>query len=356
MGTETDTARGGPADGGVGVTPADKVAQIADLVQAFDSGALARDDYWRAMQQWHLRLLEYCSLVRRAQLDRIELDAAELRVVLGNGLKLRWRPEDIRTVPNILVNHGDYEGHELALLQRLARSCAVVLDVGANIGWYSLHLAHALRETGVQIYAFEPIPRTFAELTHNIGLNGYGDTIHAFNHALGESAGSVEFYVPAFTGSVAASQRPLFPQDHNEAVECQIVPLDTFVREQQLTRVDLIKCDVEGSEIFALRGGLDTIARHRPIIMLEMLRKWSAAFGYHPNDVIALLSQYGYQCWSLEAGQIATVAAVDETCVQTNFFFLHANRHAELLAQLSGSAEGRASQTDPHGSEEKIES
>lgn len=347
MGTETDTARAGRTDGSVGEAPADRAPPIAELVQAFDSGTLPRDAYWRAMQQWHLHLLEYRALVRQARLDHIELDASELRVVLANGLKLRWRPEDIRTVPNILINHGDYEGEELALLQRLARSCAVVLDVGANIGWYSLHLAHALRETGVQIYAFEPIPRTFAELTHNIGLNGYGDTIHAFNHALGESAGTVEFYVPAFTGSVAASQRPLFPQDDNAAVECRIVPLDTFVREQQLARVDLIKCDVEGSELFVLRGGLDTIARHRPIIMLEMLRKWSAAFDYHPNDIIALLRQFGYQCWSLEDGRIAAVAAVDESCAQTNFFFLHADQHAGLLAQMAAIGAGGADPISP---------
>lgn len=307
----------------------------AELAQAFASGVLSREDYWRRMQQHHLQLIEYCQFAERAGLDRVEVSPSELRVVLSNGLKLRWRPEDIRTVPNILINHGEYEVQELALLQRFARSCSIVLDVGANVGWYSLHLAHWLRDADAHIYAFEPIPRTYSELIHNIRLNAYEGTIHPFNHALGESAGSVKFFIPAFTGSVAASQRPLFPDDQNEVVNCRIVPLDTFVREQQLASVDLIKCDVEGSELFVLRGGLDTIARYRPIIMLEMLRKWSRAFGYHPNDIIALLRGYGYQCWSLKDATTTEYLDIDDTCVQTNFYFLHMEKHGELLAEMA---------------------
>jgi hypothetical protein len=159
--------------------------------------------------------------------------------------------------------------------------------------------------------------------------------IHAFNHGLGDTAGSVRFYVPSFTGSVAASQQVLFPDDQNEEVECLIVPLDTFVHEQGIDRVDLIKCDVEGSELLVLRGGMASIERHKPVIMLEMLRKWSRRFGYHPNDIIALLGGSGYQCWSFRDGGFTEVPSVDDACTETNFFFLHADRHKPLLAEMA---------------------
>jgi hypothetical protein len=52
----------------------------------------------------------------------------------------------------------------------------------------------------------------------------------------------------------------------------------------------LIKADVEGAELLVVQGGLQTIAKYRPLIFLELLRKRSKPFGYHPNDVIQLLA------------------------------------------------------------------
>jgi len=311
--------------------------RISDLVDGFASGRIRRDDYWLGMQQFHLGLQEYRRLVRGDMLDHIEINAHGLRLVLKNGLRMLWNPEDLRTAPNILVNHGEYEPAERALLERLAAGCRVVFDVGANVGWYSLHFARLLREAGGKVYAFEPVPRTFATLKRNIELNDYGDTIRPWNHAFGEKDGTATFYILRFTGSVAASQRRLFPDDANEAVECAITTLDGFMAAQQIERLDLMKCDVEGAELFVLRGGLKTIDACRPVIMLELLRKWSRVYGYHPDDVIPLLRTYGYRCWSHEGKTVSEVAAIDEACAQTNFFFLHEPAHEALLAGLQAS-------------------
>jgi FkbM family methyltransferase len=307
---------------------------VRGSVSDFEAGKLLRDDYWRKMQQFHLNLQDYRGLVEKSILQRIEIDAEDLSIVLKNGLKMRWRPEDIRTAPSMLVNHGEYEPVELSIISQLAGSCRVVFDVGANIGWYSLHLGQQLRESQGQVYSFEPVPQTFAELTHNIEVNGCGDTVRAFNIALGEAAKSIQFYIPAFTGSVAASAHRLFPDDENRTVECQVVTLDEFVRTQQIKQVDLIKCDVEGSELFVLQGAPETIATHKPIIMLEMLRKWAKAFGYHPNDIIALLRGYGYRGWYYEDSGFHEIPEMGDDCTQTNFFFLHDSKHENLLAQV----------------------
>lgn len=313
---------------------------LHDIKADYASGALARDAYWSAMRESHLNLLDYQALIREAGLDRIEIDAGELRVVLPSGLKFRWQPRDIRTVPNILLNHGAYEPEVWAVLSHLARDSRVILDVGANIGWYALHLARLLDETGGMIYAFEPVPRTYAELVRNVELNGYASRIVPCHHALGESAGAARFYIPAFTGSVAASRRQLFPDDANEAVECRVETLDAVARARGIARVDLIKCDVEGSELFVLRGGAETIRRDQPIIMLEMLRKWARVFDYHPNDIIAFLGDLGYRCWSWDGAELIPVPAVDDACTQTNFFFLHDARHHDIPARAAAMAAG----------------
>jgi hypothetical protein len=133
---------------------------------------------------------------------------------------------------------------------------------------------------------------------------------------------------------VAASQRPLFPGDENRRVTCRIRPLDAWAAEAGLERVDLIKCDVEGAEIFMLRGGRETIARHRPVLMLEMLRKWARAYEYHPDEIIGLLAELGYGCWAIGEEGLQRFEAISEDCRETNFFFLHAEKHAALLESL----------------------
>jgi len=123
-------------------------------------------------------------------------------------------------------------------------------------------------------------------------------------------------------------------------VQCRVETLDAVARAQGIARVDLIKCDVEGSELFVLRGVAETIRRDQPIIMLEMLRKWARVFDYHPNDIIAFLGDLGYRCWSWDGADLIPVPAVDDACTQTNFFFLHDARHHDIPARAAAMAAG----------------
>ncbi len=309
--------------------------RILDLVNDFQQGNMARAEYWTAMQRFHVGLQDYADLIQDGRVTQIEITRAGLQIVLPNGLRMIWNPGDMRAAPNAVINHGEYEREELALLEFLARDCRVLFDVGANTGWYTLHLAHQLRASGGKVYAFEPIPQTYAELTRNIALNHCAPTVVAQNVALSDVEQTIQLYVPALSGSAAASQRQLMPNETNQTFECQALTLDTFARQQSIARLDLIKCDVEGAELFVLRGGLGSIATHKPMIMLEMLRKWARLFAYHPNDIIALLSRYGYACWSFEQGRLVPVSQVDEACVQTNFFFLHCDKHADVPARVN---------------------
>lgn len=305
---------------------------IERLQEAFRGGTLARNDYWKAIQNHHLLVAQYTALIQGDILDHIEIHRDELRVVLKNGLHFVWNPHEIRTATSVLVNNGEYENAELYTLLRLAKDCTNIVDVGANIGWYTLHLAQAVQPKGGVVWAFEPIPYTYDALLHNIDLNpAFRNTIKTYNVALGETPGTVEFYIPAFQGSVAASQSTLYPDDENQVVQGQMVTLDTFAQQEGITNVDLFKCDVEGAELFVLRGGLKTIEQNTPIIMLEMLRKWSAKFGYHPNDMIRLLAGYGYGCWYAENDHFHPLTHMDETIEAVNFFFLHEEKHSAII-------------------------
>lgn len=309
-------------------------SKIMGLRREYEAGEQARNDYWRKIQPYHLLLQEYTAFMQGERLDRIEIQQSSLQVVLRNGLRFAWYPQEIRTAPSVLVNHGEYEPQELDMLLRFASEQHIIFDVGANIGWYSLHLAQKVQPYGGMVYAFEPVPHTFDFLEENTHLNpDYRPYIQPQKFGLGEREGIIEFYIPAFLGSVAASRSTLFPEEENQVIEGPMTTLDDFVATHEVARLDLLKCDVEGSELFVLRGALQTIERDQPVIMLEMLRKWAKKFDYHPNDIIGLLASYGYECWYAEDNHFQQLLEMDETCEEVNFFFLHKQKHEATLRQ-----------------------
>jgi FkbM family methyltransferase len=308
-------------------------ATPGELVTAFERGALPREAFWKAMAECHRRLLEHSCLLRPdGDIERIEITRNGLAVVFESGNQMAWNPDHLRSVPSVAVNHGVYEAHERRLAESLTAEAhsrageggAVIFDVGANAGYYALHLARSLARRGL-VFAFEPVLATFDQLAKNIQANAFTDHIEAVPLALGAEPGEYVFHVPAVHGDVAASGRPLFPEGQNERVTVRMETLDGFVERWGISRLDFIKCDVEGGERDFIHGGLKTLSEFRPWLMLELLRKWSAAFGYHPNEVLETLFGMGYRCWSFTDGQIAEHREITESCTQTNFFFLPAS-------------------------------
>ena len=95
--------------------------------------------------------------------------------------------------------------------------------------------------------------------------------------------------------------------------------------------------DVEGSELFVYQGGIEMITKYKPIVFSEMLRKWAAKFGYHPNDIIAFFVNIGYECFviDVEKEKIRKIVSVNEETVETNYFFLHKEKHTKIIQELS---------------------
>lgn len=315
-------------------------ATIGDLKTARAEGRLDRNAFWRQASRKAAELRQMQPLVGRGAVEGIDISGDELRLRLASGARFAWDPEDVRTAPNIAFLDGSYEPQELAVLSHLAGGAEVIFDVGANVGWYAIQLAHAARDRS-RFYCFEPVPRTRATLLRNVGLNKLADRITVFDFGLSDSNGTAEFFLPEAAGSVAASARNLHPDDQVVKLSVQLQTLDDVVAREQIERVDLIKCDVEGAELSVLRGAARTIERDKPIIFLEMLRKWARQFGYHPNDIITLLATGGYRCWGVGEHALREIEAVDDTTAETNYVFLHARHAKELAAIADGSMMGR---------------
>ena len=90
---------------------------------------------------------------------------------------------------------------------------------------------------------------------------------------------------------------------------------------------------MEGAELLVLQGGIASIERFKPLLFLELLRKWSKPFGYHPNDVISVLAEIGYRCYTFDAHTLVPVPRITDETVQTNFFFADPDRHADWISR-----------------------
>ena len=72
----------------------------------------------------------------------------------------------------------------------------------------------------------------------------------------------------------------------------------------------------------SFRGGAEVLTKFHPIVYCEMLRKHAKRFGYHPNDIIDDMRRRGYRCFTFRKHQLISFEHMDETTVETNFFFL----------------------------------
>lgn len=304
---------------------------LLKLKSDYRQGKISKTGYIKEMYKIHKYLFEYSSLISETDLEKIEItDQEVIWTIKKLGIKMSVMKNDYRSTPLEIFNFNRYEKDELELSLKLIQDNFVVFDIGANIGWYTIIIGK-LRKN-LQTFSFEPIPQTFKMMKKNIRLNNLENVIPV-NSGLSDSKGKFIFYFyPEGTGN--ASFKNLSDSKHVKKIIGRVTTLDNFVKERK-TKIDFIKCDVEGAELFVFQGGVNTISKFKPVILTEMLRKWSAKFKYHPNDIINFLKNLGYQCFTAKKGRLKTLAKITPNTPETNFFFLHAIKHANLIKTLT---------------------
>jgi len=181
--------------------------------------------------------------------------------------------------------------NELRFLHRIVGGGDVAIDVGANQGLYSYNLSKRF----CKVYAFEINP----ELTKDLEAYNPGN-IEVINKGLSSREGEAVLYIPESEGQSLTGWASLTPnncpdtQEHTTK-QCQIYPLDSF----NIERVAFIKIDVEGHEIEVLKGGVDTLRRCGPIVLVEIK-------SHNIAEAFSLFSDMGYEERKLESFANAT--------------------------------------------------
>jgi FkbM family methyltransferase len=147
---------------------------------------------------------------------------------------------------------------------------AVIVDGGANIGFFTVPVAHRTQGRGTRIISFEPQRQLFQALGGSLALNGYRH-VYLHNCGLGAEPGiaqlpAVDYSIAQDFGTVSLNDETTVEEDGWMAD--RVVDI-TSIDAMDLPRLDFFKLDVEGYEVPALQGSINTIKQHRPWIWVE---------------------------------------------------------------------------------------
>jgi len=189
-----------------------------------------------------------------------------------------------------LLSRGNYEPQETELIRQHIKSGDTVLDIDANIGYFTLLMSKIVGPQG-RVFAFEPDPDNFALLQKNIALNNC-PTVIAVPQAASDRNGLLKLYLSSSNLGMHRTYPSRYCQN---SVEIQAIRLDDYLRDMNVS-IDFIKIDTEGSELAALAGMAETIKKSSPLKLLTEFAPCSIQeFGRQPRAYLELLQNWGFR-------------------------------------------------------------
>jgi FkbM family methyltransferase len=202
------------------------------------------------------------------------------------------------------LRSGRYEPEVSRLFLANVQPQADVIDVGANIGFFTV--AGAKKLTTGRVLAAEPTRATFARLSENVRRNGVEDRVILFNGMIGDRGGQGQIYFVPGMEEYSSMAPPAHLAVKSKELNTQDVPIervDDLVDKFNL-RPAILKVDVEGAEFSVFKGALHTISEHRPIIISEIWRGPTKADGHTGAEIIEMLEGLDYVVRDLSDPQI----------------------------------------------------
>ena len=190
-----------------------------------------------------------------------------------------------------LVFTGVYDPVETSILKRLVHRGDSVLDVGANLGWYTTLFSKLVGLEG-QVLSVEPVPICYKTLEGNIRINEICKNVVPLNIALANHQGEGTIHLFNDQPDTHSSLSALGYTEY-ETIKVQVDTVDNVVA-RNLKRLHVLKIDAEGAERDVLRGAARTLSDERPIVMLEIHFGTCLPAGYEPSLLIGYLRSFGY--------------------------------------------------------------
>ena len=220
-------------------------------------------------------------------------------------------PEDREGGAELL--RGPYEPAGTALFEEVVDPGMTVVDVGANLGVYTVLGARATGPTG-RVVSFEPDPATCALLGDTVALNGFGN-VDVVAKAVAADEGRATFYRFEGHSGIGSLCKPN-ARGGTETIDVETTTLDGELDRLGVEHVDVVKLDVQGAEIEVLRGAASVLARDHPRLFVEF---WPHAFenmGVDPWELPTLIRDAGYSIRTVDAPEREIADAEIAACIE----------------------------------------
>ncbi|MFH1227188.1 MAG: FkbM family methyltransferase [Planctomycetota bacterium] len=192
-----------------------------------------------------------------------------------------------------------YEPIETSIVNQYVKKGDVVLDIGANIGYYTLLFARLVGDEG-KVYAFEPEPDNFELLKKNIEINKYENVV-LIPKAVSDKVGKIRLYL---SGNNKGDNRIFDSQDNRLYIDVEMTTLNDYFRDYK-GKVDFVKMDIQGAEGRAVRGMTNLLSNNRQAKIISEF--WPGGLdraGTKPEEYLKTLESFGFKLNIIDEEQL----------------------------------------------------
>lgn len=194
-----------------------------------------------------------------------------------------------------LASNSKFEPYETAVVKQLLKEGDIVLDIGANIGYYTLLFSRLVGEIG-KVYAFEPDPSNYQLLQKNIISNNIKNTV-LFNKGVSNKSGASTLFLCSGNKGMHRAYPSILCDDK--------IPIEMVMLDEETNilnhKIDFLKIDIEGFEYQALQGMKKILKNNQELkILTEFSPTAIVESGYDPSDYLDLLEEYDFTIYSVE--------------------------------------------------------
>ncbi len=211
-----------------------------------------------------------------------------------DGHKLYIDKKDTAVSQELLLS-GTWEEFETNLFKKNIKHNDIVIDIGAHIGYYTLIAARLVGKKG-RVYAFEPNPDTFQILKKNVKENDYKNVV-LVNKAISDKDTEAKLFL---NKSNTGDHRLYDSRDNRKFIDVSTISLDSYFKDKD-KKIDLIKMDIQGSEVKAFKGGLKTIRKNKYIkIITEVWPMGINLSGNTINQYVDMLTNENFKFYEID--------------------------------------------------------
>lgn len=203
----------------------------------------------------------------------------------------------------------DYDEEAQHFIKNHLKAGDIFLDIGANVGFYSLLASRIVGETG-KVISIEPNPKTHSKLEKTIENNNIHN-ITLLNIGLGKEKGMLDLFFDSNSGNDSAT---MVAHDSQESVKVEVWPLDEVLSKHQIDRINYLKIDVDGFEPDVFAGATSLLKQGKvDALQSEFCEYWLQANGSSPQELHDLLTQSGLK-------DVGGDSKFETNCLEDRFF------------------------------------